>query len=385
MKKFYSFICAAFLLSLTASAQFSATYTAVRPGNWVATGGATDPTIWLSGPPPTVCNNCLVNLAVPGGGVINMNGQLVLNSGSSLVIGPGVTLKFNPSTATSFSDQNNPPYSIGLNDIGHNTITWSDATSTIDATALGTGGSNVGKFDGVFTVTTITTNVDYVFLKEIGRDPLQFHNDLVVNSSASVLGLTFSGPNTLDNLGTLPILLSSFTASLDQDVVDLAWTTTLEINADHIAIQRSVDAGAHWTTIATEAAKNTTGLPTNYTYADTKPAAGTSEYRLQLVDKDGKYTYSQVKVIRNGLIGTVSVFPNPAHDVVNVTVGGKSTESVLVRLYNQTGQLVQMKNVANAGGTTVALGVSGYAAGSYTIVVNGADGARQVSTVLITK
>jgi hypothetical protein len=92
-----------------------------------------------------------------------------------------------------------------------------------------------------------------------------------------------------------------------------------------------------------------------------------------------------VKTIRNGLIGSVSVFPNPAHDYVNVTLGGKSTESLLIRLYNQSGQLLMMKNVSNAGGSTVALPVSGYPTGTYMIVVNGADGSKQVSNVLISK
>jgi len=103
------------------------------------------------------------------------------------------------------------------------------------------------------------------------------------------------------------------------------------------------------------------------------------------VDKDGTYKYSEVRTIRNGLINSVSVFPNPARDFVNVALGGKATESILIRLYNQNGQLVQLKNVANAGGSTVPLSVSGYSEGTYYIVVNGADGAKQVSKFLIAK
>jgi len=46
---------------------------------------------------------------------------------------------------------------------------------------------------------------------------------------------------------------------------------------------------------------------------------------------------------------------------------------------------VQLKNVANAGGTTVPLSVHGYAEGTYFIVVNGSDGASQTSKFLIAK
>jgi hypothetical protein len=379
MKKLYTLICAGLLISFTSSAQYTSTYTAQVPGNWDNGAG---PSIW-SANPPQFCNNCLVNLTPAGGGIINMNSRITLNGNSKLVVGSGVTLMFNNSGNT--LDLANPQnFAVVLSDVGINSITWVDGTATINA-------ANAGIYDGVLAATTNVVNQDYTFLKEIGNSPVQFHvvapnSVTITNNNAALLGTTFSGPNTLNNFGSLPIILTSFTANLDEDVVDLAWTTSSEVNADHIAIQRSVDAGAHWSTIATKAASaKDSYTATNYTYTDAKPAAGASEYRLQLVDKDGKVAYSQVKTVRNGLIGAVRVFPNPAHDYVNVTLGGSSTESLLIRLYNQSGQLLQMKNVSNAGGSTVALSVGTYPTGTYTIVVNGADGAKQVSNVLISK
>jgi hypothetical protein len=381
MKKFYILICAVSLISLTSPAQtFTHTYTANVPGDW-APAFSGDPSIWSTGQPPVgVCDNCLVQLIPPAGSTIIMNSAIYLNSNSQLIVGAGVTLKFSATTATAFDNPANLPHIIVLSTVGHNFITWASNTATIDASAA-------GPYDGVLTSNLLpppNAPNTFILLKEIGNAPLQFTNNVVTNLNPASLGQTFNGP-FLDGLGDLPILLSSFTAQLDQDVVNLDWTTTVEINADHIAVQRSVDAGGHWTTIGTEAAKNTTATPTNYVYADSKPASGTSEYRLQLVDKDGTSTYSQVRTIRNGLIGAVSVFPNPARDYVNVTLGGSATENLLVRLYNQSGQLLQLKNVANAGGTTVALSVASYPAGNYLIVVNGADGSKQVSNVLISK
>ena len=381
MKKLYTLICAGLLISFTASAQYTNTYTAQTPGNWDNGGG---PSIW-SANPPQFCNNCLVNLTPAGGGIINMNSRITLSGNSKMVVGTGVTLLFNNSGNNSLNDLANPQnFAVVLSDVGLNTITWVDNTATINAT-------NAGPYDGILTATTNIVNQDYTFLKEIGNAPVQFHvvapnSVTITNTDNALLGTTFSGPNTLNNFGSLPIILVSFTANLDESVVDLAWTTSSEVNADHIAIQRSVDAGSHWSTIATKAASaKDTYVATNYTYTDSKPASGTSEYRLQLVDKDGKVAYSQVKTVRNGLIGAVSVFPNPAHDYVNVTLGGSATGSILIRLYNQSGQLLQMKNVGNAGGSTVALSVGAYPTGTYTIVVNGADGSKQVSSVLIPK
>ncbi|HXB07693.1 MAG TPA: T9SS type A sorting domain-containing protein [Puia sp.] len=402
MKKIYTLICAGLFISLSTTAQYTGgTYTAVSSGNWHQITPSS-PTIWAPptgggtgpGEPPNTaaCNNCLIQLLIPGGGTVTMNGQVSLTGGSTLVVGPGVTLKFQATTAAGFELK--PSIVVLTSDNGNNTVVLTDATSKIDATGLDAPPvGTAGGYDGLFTSSMVVPTVPpapqtFDLTKQLGAAPQQFQNDAIINgtqNTAAVHGTTLSGPVTLNGFGTLPIILTSFTATLDQDVVNLAWTTSLEINADHIGIQRSVDAGSHWATIGSEAARNTTGTSTNYTFADGKPAMGTSEYRLQLVDKDGKTTYSQVRTIRNGAIGTVSVFPNPAHNYINVALGGSATENLLVRLYSQSGQLLQLRNVANAGGTTIALSVSGYPEGNYIIVVNGSNGAKQVSNVLISK
>ena len=403
MKKFYTLICAGFFLTFTASAQWTGgQFEAVQSGNWVTTAGVP---IWLSGDgvhngaPPSrdnlgssngLCNNCLISLLIPGGGTVTLNTQVSLTGGSELLIGPGVTLVIAPSGTGSFTGAND----IVLTDQNPgqiNRIVWQDGTAKLDASQL----TAANQFDGVFTSVQSPTNAnDFTLTKQVGVAPRGFSavsgTVTVTDNSNAVFGngLGIQGPVTLSNsngIVSLPIIISSFTATLvDQNVVNLAWTTTLEQNADHFAILRSVDAGAHWATLGTETARGGSFV-TDYTYADNKPAAGTSEYRLQLVDKDGTYKYSDVKTIRNGLISSVSIFPNPAHDYVNVALGGKATDNILISLYNQNGQLIQMKNVANAGGTTVPLSVSGYAEGTYFIVVNGGDGSKQVSKFLISK
>jgi len=399
MKKIYTLICAGFLISFTASAQgfTGGTFTAVRSGNWVPTGPS-DPTIWQNpaGAPPSrdnligglnYCNNCLIDLEIAGGGTVVLNTGISLTGGSELLIGSGVTLQIPASHATGFAGSNLIVLS-NLNAGQQNRIVWADNTAKLDASTLV---DNTDAFDGVFTsVQNTPTNFD--FTKQFGAAPRGFNittaGTTITDASGALHGNSLTGPNVLlDNSGviSLPIVLVSFSAALDQDVVNLAWTTSEELNADHISIQRSADAGAHWLTIGSIKAKNGGKATTNYTFGDNKPVAGTSEYRLQLVDLDGKTAYSQVRTIRNGQFSSARVYPNPARNYVNVAIAGTATESVLVRLYTQSGQLLQMKNVPNAGGTTVALSVAGYPEGNYVIVVNGASGAKQVENVLISK
>lgn len=371
MKKLYPLAIAALFLTLSSSAQL--TYTAIFPGNWHATGSQTP--IWQGAEPPTNCSNCLISLNVNG--TVTLNTSVTLTGGSTLTVGGGgasTTLLIGNSGATTFASS----YSIMLTPTGNNLLKLISNTDFLNA-------AGAGAYDGVLQATTQSDGVTINYLKEYGNAPLAFTNNTVTNTGNAAIAQTQLGAATLNGFGTLPIILSAFTAVVDGSQVNLAWTTSLESNSDHFAVQRSTDAGATWTTIGTVAAAGNSDLALNYTYSDTKPAQGTNEYRLQLVDKDGTYKYSTVQSVRLGLVTSVSVYPNPAHDYVNITLGGNANQSLNIRLFNQSGQILQERNLSNAGGTTVPLSVSSYPEGSYIIVVTGADGSRQVNKLLISK
>jgi hypothetical protein len=384
MKKFYPAtlsLCAVIgllAISFSASAQTYAggTYTTTPvlvgsgPYNWNPNGGVS---IWLgtNGTPPAVCDNCLIQLVGPG--IIHLNTSVLMKNNSSLVVGPGVTLEIDNSNGSDVTTAN----SIIMSDATNSTLVLQDVSSKVDATPAGT-------YDGVFVRYDETTPFGYQ--KEFGNAPSFFVGTAIPDKNGAEHGTTDLGPSTLNSMGNiLPIILSNFSAVLNDGAVDLSWTTASEANSDHFAVQRSTNAGSSWSVIGTVAAAGNSSGTLNYTYTDNKPAQGTSEYRLQLVDKDGKYTYSEVKSIRTGIVTSVSVYPNPARDFVNVTLGGNAGESMLIRLFNQSGQVLVEKNISNAGGTTVPLAVSSYPEGNYLIVVSAADGSRQISKLVITK
>jgi hypothetical protein len=172
---------------------------------------------------------------------------------------------------------------------------------------------------------------------------------------------------------------------VDNSQVNLTWTTDLEINSDHFVVQSSTNAGASWNNIGTVAAHGNSGTPINYSFTDTKPANGTTEYRLEMVDKGGSTAYSTVVAVRIGLATSVSVYPNPASSYVNVVLGGSATGNVTIRLVNTTGQVLLEKTASNAAGTTVPLTVSNFPQGDYLIIVVGSDGTQQVNKLLIAK
>jgi hypothetical protein len=199
------------------------------------------------------------------------------------------------------------------------------------------------------------------------------------------------GPATLSSAGTglgatlLPVLLVDFTAELNADKsIGLNWETTQESNSSHFDVERSQN-GSDWTTIGTVQAQGNSATTTDYNFTDEMPAAGINYYRLSMVDRDGRYAYSDVKIIRTAsLVNNISFYPNPARDYVNVSLGQASAQTeVTIRLISQNGQVLMEKKAGSANGTTVTFPIQQYATGLYILSVSGADGSHESSKLLI--
>jgi hypothetical protein len=378
MKNFYTLplVFSYLFFSLSSSAQTynGGTYTAVQAGNWHTAFG---PGIWEPTEPPQNCSNCLITVAVQGEVVLNTN--VTLSNSSNLIIGGtsvSTTLLVPNSGATNFGSS----YSIVLsNDGANSTLQLVNNGAFIE---VSTNQNSQGNYDGIFT--SFTSGGTTTSFKQVGYAPGGFSGNTIVDNG-DVAHSDLSGPVTLSSTGTLPIILTGFNAVVDNSQVNLTWTTQLEINSDHFVVQSSTNAGASWNNIGTVAAHGNSSTPINYSFTDTKPASGTTEYRLEMVDKDGSTAYSTVVAVRIGLATSVSVYPNPASNNVNVVLGGSATGNVSIRLMNSTGQLLLEKMVSNAAGMTVSLAVSNFPQGDYLIVVVGSDGTQQVNKLLIAK
>ena len=110
------------------------------------------------------------------------------------------------------------------------------------------------------------------------------------------------------------------------------------------------------------------GVLNKYSVFDSPPVEGLGVglyYRIVSVDRDGRVGYSEIKQIRlNELTNKlISIFPNPAKDVVNVT--GKDIKEV--KLFNYLG--VQIATGTNLGNDVVSINLKQFAKGVYVIQV----------------
>lgn len=124
------------------------------------------------------------------------------------------------------------------------------------------------------------------------------------------------GLNHFCSSTTLPLKLLSFTAKLQQKNVLLNWQTANEVNVSHINIQGSINS-KDFTSVG-----KVNASCCNYSFTDqltTNNLPLTISYRLEIVDKDGSKTYSEIKNVELGIRNVgISIYPNPTKDVVTI-------------------------------------------------------------------
>ncbi len=149
------------------------------------------------------------------------------------------------------------------------------------------------------------------------------------NASAIAPGNSTSGTALSNNLssfspftfGTVaaptPLTLLSFNGSISNGLVKLTWLTSNEINVRNFNIERSAD-GRNFNSIGSVNAIN--GQLSNlYNFADPSAINGIAYYRLQMIDRDGKFKYSGIIAFNAKKADVFSIFPNPAKDDLFVT------------------------------------------------------------------
>ncbi|HBF46327.1 MAG TPA: hypothetical protein DDW91_07570, partial [Shewanella frigidimarina] len=111
----------------------------------------------------------------------------------------------------------------------------------------------------------------------------------------------------------LPVEMTSFTTTCDNESIQIDWETASELNASHYVLERSRD-GSTWNAIETIDAAGTTSESSEYTYLDHDASKHyVLYYRLTQVDFDGEETiYGPISANCKTNENNISVYPNPA-------------------------------------------------------------------------
>ena len=179
---------------------------------------------------------------------------------------------------------------------------------------------------------------------------------------------------TLTWLNPLPIILSSFTGIANKCDAVLQWKTSTEINADKFVVEQSSN-GLNFTVVAEiKSANSSTGK--SYQTSISQPT-GIMYYRLKLLDKDGRFSYSPIITVRTSCTGTdyLTVYPNPVS--TNLTVSFYTTYKgqanlVIVNAVGQ--QLASQKVKIVSPANTVNLDMGNYLSGIYLLYLTDDSG-----------
>ncbi len=177
--------------------------------------------------------------------------------------------------------------------------------------------------------------------------------------------------------GAIPVVLSSFTGKLAGNVVQLNWTTAQEANTSHFEVQRSAD-GISFSGIGRVNAAGFSNTPSNYGLNDFQFGKGNNYYRLKQVDADGRFTYSQVVLIRikKSDQPVVVLYPNPTGpSYINLNVAEGLHPQWTMKVYNASGQEL-LQHIIPANQNNEAVNISRLKRGLYVVRVETKSGEK---------
>jgi hypothetical protein len=162
----------------------------------------------------------------------------------------------------------------------------------------------------------------------------------VINSGCAVR-VSYMPVTGICTNNPLPIKLESFTANPQSNNVLLNWVVSEEINVSKYEIQYSIN-GVNFETIGSLLAKNSH----SYNFIHSNPVIGFNYYRLKTIDKDGKVNYSDIRKVNFGKGSSISIYPNPTTNVINITFTNSIiNKPALITLLTIDGRVLYQKNI----------------------------------------
>jgi hypothetical protein len=168
----------------------------------------------------------------------------------------------------------------------------------------------------------------------------------------------------------VPVELTSFSAELNNQKVNLLWSTATEVNNQGFEIQRKSDK-TDWAAIGFAEGRGTTTEPTNYFFTDDISFLSQTNlyYRLKQIDFNGDFSYSDVVdvFLFPDDYSLTQNYPNPFNPSTLIKFSIGKTGFTTLKLYNVLGKEVAalVNSELQAGPHEVTFDASNLPSGTY--------------------
>lgn len=183
------------------------------------------------------------------------------------------------------------------------------------------------------------------------------------------------GPFHSDPPSSLPVELTSFSATSNAGYIQLNWATASEINNSGFEIQRSININNEnntWSSIGFVKGHGTTNETSNYTFNDNIQNVNTKtiSYRLKQMDFNGSFTISKSITVSNIIPTSMKLqqnYPNPFNPTTKISYSIPKSEFVSLKVYDVLGNEVAslVNNYKDAGDYSVDFNGTSLSSGIY--------------------
>ncbi len=189
-----------------------------------------------------------------------------------------------------------------------------------------------------------------------------------------------------NNISSLPVKLLDFKATRIASDVLLTWkvATETDVNSYEIEVARGnteLIAG-NFEMIGSVPGLGNSNEERSYNFMDMETGkTGKRYYRVKLVDEDGSFSYTPVRMVGFDEVGSWLVYPNPSNGLFHLNVNIAALERVELRLFDAKGRLVKKDQLIGTGMMqqhTIDLRAGMYASGLYMLQISTGDTTRSL-------
>jgi type IX secretion system substrate protein len=153
-----------------------------------------------------------------------------------------------------------------------------------------------------------------------------------------------------DLTGICPIVLANginLTGTvLSAGINQLSWKDLSDGSSRLFILERSDNADGNFVSIGT-VSPDLDHINIPYTYTDNNALKGRNFYRLAIQHMDNTVAYTNVVALSAIPGNRISVYPNPADKLLNISIQGEQSQDFLISLYNTAGQTIFTQNRPN--------------------------------------